>query len=83
MKTKDLVVHYINRGFNGCHLRSESDLIDRLSADFGCAIGVEKKPNDTLHLHFDVEDGLVIEIQLLPNPINGMKNWCRNIKIVE
>jgi hypothetical protein len=37
----------------------------------------------SLILTFDVEEGLAIQFDLQTNPLNGLKNWCTNIKIVE
>jgi hypothetical protein len=82
MKTKELILAYIKRGFNGCHLRSSNDVVERLKKDFGCNITATTTEH-SLILTFDVEEGLAIQFDLQTNPLNGLKNWCTNIKIVE
>ena len=83
MKTQDLIINNIKRGFNGCHLRSVSHVVKRLSIDYGCNIEVVESAENSLKLAFDVEDAFVVEFVLSTNPINGLQNWCTDIKIVE
>ena len=82
MKATTLIVNYIKRGFNGCHLRSTADVVERLQDDFGCNIAVVNVTDNSFVLRFEVEGGLDIQFILAENPLNGLVNWVREIKII-
>ena len=82
MKAENLVVNYIKRGFLGCHLRSTADVVERLQDDLGCSISVVNTTETSFTLRFEVEGGLDIQFILAENPLNGIINWVREIKII-
>lgn len=83
MRTKDLILHYIKRCFNGCYLPSNDFITDRIKADMGCEVEVVELAENSLKLKLIVEDdGLVIDFTKEVGA-NGLQNWCTNIDFVE
>ena len=52
MRTKDLVLYYIRRCFNGCYLPSNDFITDRIKADMGCEVEVVESAENSLKLSF-------------------------------
>ena len=82
MRTKDLILFYIKRCFNGCYLPSNDFITDRIKADMGCEVEVVESAENALKIKLVVDDdNLIIEFTKQMGA-NGLNNWCTEIKFV-
>lgn len=83
MKTKDLILNYIKRGFKGVYLPSADFIVEHISTNMGCVVEVVEESKNSLKLKLVVEDdNLVIDFTKEVGQ-TAIQNWCTDIKFVE
>lgn len=83
MKTKDLILNYIKRGFKGVYLPSADFIVEHISTNMGCEVEVVENSQNSLKLRLVVEDdNLVIDFTKEVGQTT-IQNWCTDIKFVE
>lgn len=83
MRTKDLILNYIKRGFKGVYLPSADFIVEHISTNMGCVVEVVENSQNSLKLRLVVEDdNLVIDFTKEVGQTT-IQNWCTDIKFVE
>ena len=83
MRTKDLLLHYIKRGFKGCYLPSNDLIIDHIKTNMGCNVEVVEDTTNGLKLRLVVEDDNLIINFTKSIGQTQIQNWCTEINFVE
>ena len=79
MRTKDLILFYIKRCFNGCYLPSNDFITERIKTDMGCEVEVVESAENALKIKLNVEDDNLVVVFTKQLGANGLNNWCTNI----
>lgn len=83
MRTKDLILNYIKRAFNGVYLPSVDIITDHITTNMGCEVEVVETAENALKLRLVVEDNNLVVVFTKSEGLNGLKNWCSNIQFAE
>jgi hypothetical protein len=83
MRTKDLILNYIKRGFKGVYLPSADYVVDHIVTNMGCEVEIVENSQNSLKLKLVVEDDNLIMDFTKTLGQTTLQNWCTDIKFVE